>query len=68
MPYLFRFETYETNLHPTPGLGKRVRIAATSVLNINVSAANLETFSEAMLSWRRQNELEQKASKTNEVK
>ncbi|KAL8152479.1 LOW QUALITY PROTEIN: hypothetical protein V2J09_010239 [Rumex salicifolius] len=63
---IFKFETYETNVHPTPGLGKRVRIAATSVLNMNISAANLETFTEAALSWRRQKELEQKAAKINE--
>lgn len=63
---IFKFETYDTNSHPTPGLGQRVRIAATSVLNLNVSAAGLDTFAEALLSWKRQRELEQKAAKINE--
>lgn len=44
-----------------------MRIAATSVVNINVSAANLETFIGTILSWRRQLDLEQKAKKINEV-
>lgn len=62
-----RFETYDTNVHSPSELGKTVRIAATSILNINVSAANLETFVGSILSWRRQLELEQKAKKINEV-
>lgn len=64
----WRFETYDTNAHPPSRLGKRVRIAATSILNVNVSAANLEAFVETVVSWRRQRELEQKATKLNEVK
>ncbi|KAF5752107.1 hypothetical protein HS088_TW01G00014 [Tripterygium wilfordii] len=63
---IFKFETYETSVHQPSRLGKRVRIAATSVLNINVSAASLETFVETILSWRRQLEIEQKAAKLYE--
>ncbi|XP_024958370.1 uncharacterized protein LOC102625672 isoform X2 [Citrus sinensis] len=63
---IFKFETYDTNVHPPSRLGKRVRVAATNVLNINVSAANLETFVDSVLSWRTQLELEQKAIKLNE--
>lgn len=44
-----------------------MRIAATSILNINFSAAGLETFLGGSVSWRRQLELEQKAIKLNEV-
>lgn len=62
-----RFETYDTSTHAPPKLGKRVRIAATSALNINVSAASLGTFIWGILSWRKQLELEQKAIKLNEV-
>ena len=62
-----RFETYDTNANPPSKLGKRVRIAATSILNVNVSAASLETFVGSVLSWRRQLELEQKAFRQNEV-
>lgn len=62
-----RFETYDTNAHQQSRLGKRVRVAATNILNVNVSAANLETFAGSILSWRRQLELEQKAAKLNEV-
>lgn len=63
----FRFETYDTNAHQPSRLGKRVRVAATNILNVNVSAANLETLVGSILSWRRQLELEQKAAKLNEV-
>ncbi|GKV06822.1 hypothetical protein SLEP1_g18658 [Rubroshorea leprosula] len=60
---IFKFETYETNAHAPSRPGKRVRIAATNIVNINVSAANLETFVETILSWRRQLELEQRTTK-----
>ncbi|XP_019431159.1 PREDICTED: uncharacterized protein LOC109338390 isoform X1 [Lupinus angustifolius] len=60
---IFKFETYDNNAQSQLGLGKRVRISATSILNVNVSAANLESFVGSILSWRRQLELEQKASK-----
>ncbi|KAF3970469.1 hypothetical protein CMV_005848 [Castanea mollissima] len=63
---IFKFETYDTNIHQPSKLGKRVRVAATSMLNINVSAANLETSVGSILSWRRQLELEKKAIKLNE--
>ncbi|OMO58553.1 hypothetical protein COLO4_34529 [Corchorus olitorius] len=60
---IFKFETYETNVDGPSKLGKRMRIAATNIVNINVSAANLDTLVETILSWRRQLELEQKATK-----
>ncbi|KAM1609645.1 hypothetical protein ACFXTN_020154 [Malus domestica] len=63
---IFKFETYDTNVHSPSKFGKTLRIAATSILNLNVSAANLETFIGSVLSWRRQFELEQKAMKINE--
>ena len=65
---LFRFETYDTNVQSPLGVGKRIRISATSILNVNVSAANLESFVGSILSWRRQMELEEKASKLNAVR
>ncbi|XP_028051145.1 uncharacterized protein LOC114255802 isoform X2 [Camellia sinensis] len=61
---IFKFETYDTNLQPPSRLGKRARVAATSILNINLSAANLDTFAETMVSWRRQREVEQKEAGT----
>ncbi|XP_077211040.1 calcium-dependent lipid-binding family protein isoform X2 [Tasmannia lanceolata] len=63
---IFKFETYNTNDHLPSRVGKRVRVAATSAVNLNISAANLETFMESIISWRRQAELEQKSSKLNE--
>ncbi|CAK9187594.1 unnamed protein product [Ilex paraguariensis] len=63
---IFKFETYDTNLQPPSRLGKRARVAATSILNINISVANLDTFTDTVISWRRQRELEQKAIKQNE--
>ncbi|XP_044499300.1 uncharacterized protein LOC123220770 isoform X3 [Mangifera indica] len=63
---IFKFETYDTTVHPPSSLGKRVRVAATTILNINVSAANIDTFLETILSWRRQLEFEQKTMKLHE--
>ncbi|TKY54291.1 Vacuolar protein sorting-associated protein 13C [Spatholobus suberectus] len=62
---IFKFETFDTNVQSPSGIGKRVRISATSILNVNVSAANLESFVGSILSWRQQLELDQKASKLN---
>ncbi|XP_010679516.3 uncharacterized protein LOC104894866 isoform X2 [Beta vulgaris subsp. vulgaris] len=63
---IFKFDTYDTSSHQTSGLGKTLRIAATTILNLNVSAASLDSFAEAVVSWKRQRELEQKVSKLNE--
>ncbi|KAI4344734.1 hypothetical protein L6164_011925 [Bauhinia variegata] len=60
---IFKFETYYSNVHSQSRLGKRICIAAPGIMNVNVSAANLETFIGSILSWRRQLELEQKARK-----
>ncbi|WVZ12338.1 hypothetical protein V8G54_016868 [Vigna mungo] len=62
---IFKFETFDTNAQSPSGVGKRVRISATSMLNVNVSAANLESFVGSILSWRQQLELEEKTSKLN---
>ncbi|KAI3834068.1 hypothetical protein MKX03_035864 [Papaver bracteatum] len=63
---IFKFETYRSNEHVQPRIVKKVRVAATSIFNINISAANLKTFAEATESWRRHAELEQKSAKPNE--
>ncbi|KAI3684030.1 hypothetical protein L1987_84552 [Smallanthus sonchifolius] len=63
---IFKFETYDTNGQSQSRLGKRARIAATSILNINISTANIDTFVETITSWRRLRELEQKAIKSDE--
>ena len=68
LPWPWRFDTSDTSTRQTPGLGKTLRIAATTILNLNVSAANLDTFAEAVVSWCRQREIEQKAVKLNEVR
>lgn len=62
-----RVETYDTSEQPPSRVGKRVRVAATSIVNLNVSAANLETLMETLVSWSRHNDLEQKSSRKSEV-
>ncbi|KAL1372338.1 hypothetical protein AAHE18_01G196400 [Arachis hypogaea] len=62
---IFKFESYDTNVQSEFGVGKRIRMSATSILNVNISAASLDTFVGSILSWRRQMELEEKASKLN---
>nr|GEV02157.1 vacuolar protein sorting-associated protein 62 [Tanacetum cinerariifolium] len=63
---IFKFETYDTTEQSQSTIGKRARIAATSILNINISAASIDTLAETMVSWRRLKELEQKAIKLDE--
>ncbi|KAJ0228735.1 Vacuolar protein sorting-associated protein 13 [Hirschfeldia incana] len=60
---IFKLETYDTQLSQSSRPGKRLRIAATNILNLNVSAANLETLGDTVVSWRRQLELEERAVK-----
>ncbi|KAJ1696999.1 hypothetical protein LUZ63_005511 [Rhynchospora breviuscula] len=62
---IFKLETYDVSEHP-PKVGKRIRVAATTPINLNVSAANLETLIETAVSWSRQNELEAISSKRSE--
>ncbi|KAL0925485.1 hypothetical protein M5K25_003821 [Dendrobium thyrsiflorum] len=64
---IFKLETYDTCEHPPSKIGKRIRVAATSSLNLNVSAANLETISDTVVSWERQNKLVPTLSKKDEV-
>ncbi|XP_024982723.1 uncharacterized protein LOC112519038 isoform X5 [Cynara cardunculus var. scolymus] len=63
---ILKFETYDTNEQSQSRLGKKARIAATSILNINISAASIDTLAETIISWRRLRELEQKAIKSDE--
>ncbi|KAL3831089.1 hypothetical protein ACJIZ3_019891 [Penstemon smallii] len=58
---IFKLETYDTDLKQPVIVGKRMRIAATSILNVNLSAANVDTLAQTMDSWRKQRELEEKA-------
>ncbi|XP_043726204.1 uncharacterized protein LOC122672780 isoform X2 [Telopea speciosissima] len=63
---IFKFETYNNNLDISTRNGKQVRIAATSIVNVNISAANIETLAETIVSWRRQAEFKQKSVKLYE--
>lgn len=54
-------------MHSASGLGKRIRVAATSILNINLSAANLDMLMQTITSWNKQRELEEKAIKLIQV-
>ncbi|XP_073302377.1 uncharacterized protein [Primulina huaijiensis] len=58
---ILKLETYDTNLPQMSRVGKQMRIAATSILNINLSAANMDTVAQAMDSWNKLRELEEKA-------
>ncbi|KAK9139107.1 hypothetical protein Scep_008788 [Stephania cephalantha] len=57
---IFKFETYDTNASLPERIGKRIRIAATSILNLNLTAASLETFIETVTSWRKHMKIEKK--------
>lgn len=63
----FRFETYDTEVSRLSGAGKRIRVATTGSLNLNISAANLKTLGDTVVSWRRQMELEEQAVRLDEV-
>jgi len=42
-------------------VGKRVRITATNVVNLNITSANVETLVGSILAWRKQVDHEQQA-------
>uniref|UniRef100_A0ACD5YZI2 Uncharacterized protein n=1 Tax=Avena sativa TaxID=4498 RepID=A0ACD5YZI2_AVESA len=62
---IFKLETY-TSEHPPSKVGKRIRVAATSPLNANLSSANLDLLIETLLSWRRQIDIEKISPIRNE--
>jgi vacuolar protein sorting-associated protein 13A/C len=61
-----RLETYDVSEHP-PKVGKRIRVAATTPVNLNISAASLEALIETSVSWNGQTALETISSKRSEV-
>jgi vacuolar protein sorting-associated protein 13A/C len=48
-------------------VGKRIRITAANIVNVNVTSAGLESLVEAVLSWGKQMELEQQARMSLEM-
>ncbi|CAL9040995.1 unnamed protein product [Musa banksii] len=60
---ILKLETYYTSKNSQSKVGKQIRFSATTSLNLNVSAANLETLTETIVSWGRQNDVEHKSSK-----
>ncbi|CAA0829437.1 calcium-dependent lipid-binding family protein, partial [Striga hermonthica] len=63
---IFKLETYDTNLSQPASVGKRMRVAATTILNVNLSAANVGTLAQTIDSWKRQKELEKRAMRLYE--
>lgn len=58
---IFKYEAYDANSDLPLRVGKRVRITATNIVNLNITSANVETFVGSILAWRSQIEHEQKA-------
>lgn len=58
---LNRFESYDISAEASLKVGKRFRITAANVVNINLSSAAVDALVGAALSWRKQGEFEQKA-------
>ncbi|CAA6659805.1 unnamed protein product [Spirodela intermedia] len=63
---IFKVETFNMNEQSPPRFGKRLRVSTTTPVNVNASAANLESMTESIMSWRRQMVLEQKSCQKNE--
>ncbi|WOL14400.1 hypothetical protein Cni_G23180 [Canna indica] len=63
---IFKMETYHSSKNSQPMVGKHIRFSATSSLNLNISAANLDTLTETIVSWGRQNDVEHKSSRRSE--
>ncbi|EPS74076.1 hypothetical protein M569_00677, partial [Genlisea aurea] len=63
---IFKFEIYDSCSGQPARVAKRIRIAATSILNVNLSAANFCTLGLTLDSWRKLRELEEKAIKLYE--
>ncbi|XP_078433928.1 calcium-dependent lipid-binding family protein isoform X2 [Wolffia australiana] len=58
---IFKLETLTVSEQPLPRLGKRLRVSTTTAVNANISAANLETISALILSWKGQMAREEKS-------
>ncbi|XP_059076567.1 uncharacterized protein LOC131042467 isoform X2 [Cryptomeria japonica] len=64
---IFKYEAYAANPDLPLRVGKRIRITATNVVNLNITSANVETLISSILSWRKQVEHEQQARIVKEL-
>ncbi|KAH9312827.1 hypothetical protein KI387_027862 [Taxus chinensis] len=64
---IFKYEAYTANSDSPLRVGKRIRITATNVVNMNITSANVETVIGSILSWRKQVEYEQQARIAKEL-
>lgn len=62
-----RYESFDVDSEAPFKVGKRIRITAANVVNVNVTSAGLATLVESVLSWRNQIELEQQARMSLEM-
>lgn len=58
---IFKYEAYDAISDLPLRVGKRVRITATNVVNLNITSANVETLVGSILAWRKQVDHEQQA-------
>lgn len=58
---LTRFESYDISAEASLKIGKRFRISAANIVNVNLTSASVDALVGAALSWRKQVEFEEKA-------
>eukprot|EP00250_Pteridium_aquilinum_P021886 c25256_g1_i1 orf=924-13886(-) len=59
---IFKYESHNSESGAAFKVGKRIRITSTSIVNVNVTSANVDVLVDSLVSWKRQCELEQKAT------
>ncbi|KAI5061209.1 hypothetical protein GOP47_0023714 [Adiantum capillus-veneris] len=59
---IFKYESHDSQSGETLKAGKRIRITSTSIVNVNVTSANVDVLVDSLTSWKRQCEIEQKIS------
>ncbi|CAM6102066.1 unnamed protein product [Calypogeia fissa] len=58
---IIKFESYDISAEASLRIGKRFRISAANIVNVNLTSAAIDALVGAALSWRKQVEFEEKA-------
>ncbi|PTQ34792.1 hypothetical protein MARPO_0076s0036 [Marchantia polymorpha] len=64
---IIKYESYDNTAEASLKVGKRFRITAANVVNVNMTSAAIDSLVGAMLAWRKQVEFEEKARMVMQV-
>lgn len=64
---IFKYESHDSHSGASFKVGRRIRITSASIVNVNVSSANVDVLLDSLTSWKRQCEIDEKAATRMEL-